>query len=568
MTEAGHTYDRHAGPRERIHIEGVAKQAIDTGRTRLVAVGAAFCLCFVVLGARLVELTVMRAGEAVVAQTGAKPLPLARGDIVDRNGLLLATNLRSASLFAHPRQVLDPLASAAAIARVLPEVDRAGLQAKLASDRGFVWIKRHLTPREQDAVNRLGLPGIGFVDEPRRLYPQGRVAAHLVGYTGVDNRGLAGVEKSFDETLMEGDRPVRLTIDVRVQHALAEELQAAMAVHRAIGAVGVVLDVRTGEVLAAVSLPDFDPNQIGDATADQLFNRATLGVYEMGSTFKAFTVAAALEFRTADLDRAFDATEPIKVSRYTIKDDHAKSRWLSVPEIFMFSSNIGAAKMALEVGGPRQREFLKRLGFLDKPPLELPEVGQPMWPQPWREINTMTVAFGHGIAVSPLQVAAAFASLVNGGIRVVPTLRKREPGDELPVERVVSPETSDKMRRLMRLVVDKGTGSKAGAQGWLVGGKTGTAEKVERGGYKRNAVLSSFISAFPMTNPRYVVVAILDEPKGTKETQNFATGGWTAAPITGRVIGRIAPMLAVEPVDEKADDVQKAMLVSVRRGRN
>jgi len=564
-----HTYDRLAGPRERIRIDGIAKQALDTGRVRLIAVAAAFGLCFVVLGARLVDLTLLRAGEPIAVAPAVRVAPLARGDIVDRNGLLLATNLKTASLYAHPRKVLDPHASAAAIARVLPEIDLADLQTKLASDRGFVWIKRNLTPREQDAVNRLGLPGVGFMDEPRRIYPQGRLAAHVLGYTGVDNHGLSGIEKGFDETLMEGaGKPVQLSIDVRVQHALWEELQAAMVLHRAIGAAGVVMDVQSGELLAVVSLPDFDPNQINEATADQLFNRATLGVYEMGSTFKAFTVAAALEYRTADLDRVFDASEPIKVSRYTIKDDHAKNRWLSVPEIFMYSSNIGAAKMALEVGGTRQRDFLRRLGFLSKAPLEVPEVGQPMWPQPWRDINTMTVGFGHGIAVSPVQIAAAFSPLVNGGLMVSPTLRKRNPAVDPPAERVLSSETSEKLRRLMRLVVEKGTGSRGAANGWLVGGKTGTAEKAVNGVYKRNALLSSFVSSFPMTDPRYVVIAILDEPKGIKETHNFATGGWTAAPVTGRVIARIAPVLAVDPVNEKSDEVQRSMTVSARRGRN
>jgi len=331
--------------------------------------------------------------------------------------------------------------------------------------------------------------------------------------------------------------------------------------------------VRSGEVLAMVSLPDFDLNSAGNASADARFNRASLSVYEMGSTFKAFTTAMALDAGTVKIGGGYDATKPIRVARFTIRDDHPKKRWLSVPEIFIYSSNIGAAKMALDVGGERQRDFLDRLGMLRKAALEMPEVGRPMSPARWRDINTMTVAFGHGIAVSPTQLASGVAALVNGGTRVEATLLAQSADKpRTPGPRVIKARTSSIMQRLMRLNVVRGTGKKAIAAGYMVGGKTGTAEKAGAGGYRRKALLSSFVGAFPMNDPRYVVLAVIDEPKGTKATFGYATGGWTAAPVVGRVVSRIAPILGVTPVNEDSRSVRDAMFVpvktkGVKRGR-
>jgi cell division protein FtsI (penicillin-binding protein 3) len=554
-------------------LEAPLSEAVRVGRARLLVAAICFAFGFAAVGARLVQLTLLKTGgEPALASAGAASAPpVERANIVDRNGALLASNLTTASLYADARVVLDPEGAAAKLVRALPELSHAEVLGKLKSGRPFVWIKRNLAPRQQNEINALGIPGLAFQEEQRRVYPQGALAAHVLGYTDVDGNGIAGVERFFDDDLK--DRPrrgedLRLSLDMRVQHAVRDELQATVARFSAEGAGALVLDVRTGEVLALVSLPDFDPNHAGGAGPLELFNRVTLGVYEMGSTFKAFTIASALHYGTSDLSDSFDATEPIRVGRYQIRDDHAKSRWLTLPEIFMYSSNIGAAKIALEVGTERQRLFLQRLGLLGKPDVELPEVGTPMVPSPWREINTMTIAFGHGLAVSPLQTAAGFAPLVNGGIRVPSTLIKRPQGELVLGERVVSPQTADTMRRLMRLVVEEGTGKQAAVRGFLVGGKTGTAEKAAAGGYARKSLLSSFVAAFPMTDPRYLVIAILDEPKGTKATYNFATGGWTAAPVTAHVIARAAPLLGVMPVDELSADVQKAMLISARKGRS
>ena len=558
---------------ESVRLEGVRKQAVETGRNRLVIVAAVFACAFVVLAGRLVHLSsIGEAGGTGLAVSGE--IGIARAEIVDRNGVLLASDLTTASLYANPHRVLDAAEASDEISRVLPGIDRGELFSKLSTSKRFVWVKRHLTPRQQYAVNALGLPGFAFLEEQKRVYPQGRLVAHIVGYTGVDNRGLAGIEKRLDERLGAAARdggaqpPLYLSVDVRVQHVLRNQLAAAVEKYQAIGATGVVLDANDGQILASVSLPDFNPHRVDRASEASRFNRASLGVYEMGSTFKIFTVAMALELGTADLADSFDAREPIRVSRFMIRDDHAKNRWLSVPEVFIYSSNIGAARMALDVGTERQREFLGRIGLLRRAPLEVAEVGQPIAPNPWREISTMTIAFGHGVAVTPIQMASAVASLVNGGTRVVPTFIANRQDVRAVSERVVSRKTSEAIRRLMRLNVVEGTGKKADVPGYFVGGKTGTAEKVGARGYRRKALRSSFIGVFPALEPRYVVLVMLDEPKGIKETFGFATAGWTAAPVVGQVIEHAAPLLGVEVEVEGEEEGEPSRRVDLgRKGR-
>ena len=554
----------------RLRLDGATKQVLETGRTRLLFTGGLFVLAFCVMAGRLVDVTLMRQdGEPRVSSSEtAGPLRMDRADIVDRNGVLLATNLETASLYANPRQIRDPAHAARAIVSVLPDLGETEIESRLASNRAFVWIKRSLTPRQEYEVNRLGIPGLYFQREERRVYPQGPLASHVVGFADIDNKGLAGVEAGFDGKLRDETSPLRLSIDIRIQHVLHEELAHAVADYHAEGAVGIVMDARSGEVAGMVSLPDFDPNDPSHDPADARFDRATLGTYEMGSTFKIFTTAMALESGVATLDDGYDASNPIHIARFTINDYHAQGRWLSLPEIFIYSSNIGAAKMALDVGGARQRMFLQRLGLLQPAHIELPEVGTPLIPSPWREINTMTVGFGHGISVSPLQMTAAVATVVNGGIAHDPTLVHVAPGAGLAGRRVLSEATSDSLRRLMRLNVVEGTGKRAEVAGYLVGGKTGTAEKTSGNGYNRHALLSSFVAAFPMDAPRYVVLVMLDEPKASAETRGFATAGWTAAPVAGRVIARVAPLAGVAPVDEGAPEVQAAMFLDTgSRGR-
>jgi cell division protein FtsI (penicillin-binding protein 3) len=562
---------RRADPRpprctEIVHLDGDAKRAIEIGRNRLLLAAALFGLAFSAVALRLVAIALLHDGaEPSLADAPPQTMQMERANIVDRNGVILATNLATASLYANPRRVIDAEEAARRLAATLPDLDEKKLLAALSSERSFVWIKRNLTPRQQYEVNRLGIPGLYFQHEEHRVYPQGSLTAHVIGFTDIDNHGLAGIELSFDDVLRGGREPLRLSIDVRIQHILREELLRAISDFQGIGGTGVVLDARTGEILAMVSLPDFDPNAPGAASADARFNRATLGIYEMGSVFKLFNTALALDRGTVELSGGYDASKPIRIGGFTIRDFHGKNRWLSVPEILIYSSNIGSAKMADEVGTEAQRAFMARLGMLEEAEVELPELGRPLYPNPWRQINTMTISYGHGIAVSPLHVVSAVAAMVNDGIMRPATLLKREPHEVATGDRVISAETSAVMRELMRLVVTKGTASFANVPGYLVGGKTGTAEKVGGRGYNKNSRLASFVGAFPINDPRYVVLVMIDEPKPNASSYGYATGGWVAAPAAGQVIQRMALLLGIGPLDEPAvPDPQNDLLVAVR----
>ncbi|MEK9751647.1 MAG: penicillin-binding protein 2, partial [Rhodospirillaceae bacterium] len=360
--------------------------------------------------------------------------------------MILATSLPTVSVFADPVSVLDPAEAATKLAEALPELSRDVLFERLSGSGRFVWLARNLTPKQHYRVNRLGLPGVAFQNGERRVYPHGPLVAHVLGLTDVDGNGVAGMESRFDQMLRAADQPLRLSIDLRVQSVLHDELVAAMTEFQAIGATGLVMDVNTGELVAMVSLPDYNPNESATMTTESTFNRAAKGVYEMGSTFKLFTAAMALDSGTVDVSGGYDASQPIHIARFTISDYHAKNRWLSVPEIILHSSNIGAAKMAVDVGGKNQQEYLDRFGLLKPAALELPEVGAPLVPNVWRPINTMTISYGHGISVSPVQLIAGVASLVNGGIYRQPTLIKADPAKPQAGKRVISEKTSQQMR--------------------------------------------------------------------------------------------------------------------------
>ena len=570
-TPGQHDRPSHAVSLPRMRLTGRTAQALETGRTRLMIAGVVFALAFAAVGMRLVDVTMLHGSgnQSLASAVALDDSPAARADIVDRNGRLLATSLPTASLYADPARMLDPLEATEQLMQVLPELNREKVLADLQSDRRFVWLRRNLTPRQQDAVNRMGIPGLYFEREEARFYPFGPLTSHLIGFTDIDGNGLAGVEQAFNRQLRHSDRPLQLSIDVRLQEVVHEELQAAIDEFQAVGGAGLILDANTGEVLAMVSLPDFNPYMPGDVPEETRFNRNTLGVYEMGSTFKIFNTAMALDAGVTTMTGGYDATDPIRVAGFTISDFHPQRRWLSVPEIFMHSSNIGSVHMALAVGTERQRAFMARLGLLTPSPIELPEVGAPMVPSPWREINTMTIAFGHGMAVSPIQLASSVAAVVNGGTMYPATLQRRSPGEAIDGTSVVDAATSERMRRLLRLVVENGTGRNANAEGYLVGGKTGTAEKLRGGQYDRGALLSSFIAAFPMTRPEYVVFAMLDEPHGNERTYGYATGGWVAAPVVRRVIERMGPMIGIAPVDEEAPEIRQALHIALpaRDGR-
>ena len=558
---AGHDDDTHEGfDVLELEFAGVRAQAVESGRNRMALLAACFLAAFVILGFRVLELTVAgapaqladgapahAAPKAAVAETG----PVHRAAITDRNGDVLATDVMVPSLYVDARKVIEPVATAYKLRSVLPELDRDELISRFTNGRAFQWLKRQIGPRQQAAVHALGLPGIGFKREPKRVYPKGGSASHVLGYVDTDNLGIAGVERGLDDMIRTASSaesgPVMLSLDMRVQHAVEQELAQAIETFSAKAAAGIVLDVHTGEIRSLVSLPDYDPNQPMDAGDAARFNMATRGVYEMGSTFKVFTAAVALDSGAATLDSRYDAREPLRVAGYTINDYHAEERWLTVPEVVMHSSNIGTAKMVLDVGVEQHRAYLDRLGLLSRPELELPEVAKPLLPGQWYEVEAMTISFGHGLAVSPLQMAAAGAAIANGGFRVSPTLlalRDREPQRE----RVLKPSTANAVVDLMRRVVNEGTGGQADVPGYEVAGKTGTAEKPGRGGYRRDRLLTSFLSVFPASAPEYLVLVVLDEPKATKQTYGFATAGWNAAPTTGAIIRRVAPILGVRPV--------------------
>ncbi len=538
--------------------------ALEQSRNRLMVTAAMVALVFSAIGVKLVDASLFsRAAEPrqrLAAEVDAPPV--SRADIVDRNGNLLATSLATQSLYADPKLISRPDEVAHKLTTVLPDLDYKDLLGKLSSDKRFVWIKRNLSPRQQAVVHRLGLPGVYFEREERRFYPAANLTSHAVGFTGVDNNGLAGLEQQFNKRLTSDPKPLQLSLDLRLQHILKKELVATVEEFSAIGAAGIVYDVRTGEVLAMTSLPDFDPHDPTGLDPDTLFNRATLGVYEMGSTFKIFNTAMALDtgrIRTTDY---FDASHGISVGRFTISDYHNMHRALTVAEVFQHSSNIGSVRMAMQAGVPTQKAFMAKMGFTRPTGLELPENGWPLVPNPWRDINAMTISFGHGISVSPMHTVAAAASTINGGIMRPPTILKRDPGAVVPGERVVSQQTSEIMRRLLRFVVTEGTAKSAAVKGYVVGGKTGTADKQKGRHYQKNSRMSSFLGAFPMHDPKYIVYVLIDEPKGTKKTYGFATGGWVAAPTVGRIVRQIGPLLGVQPVDEASPEIVNATYIN------
>jgi cell division protein FtsI (penicillin-binding protein 3) len=535
---------------------------IDRGakaRARIVLAMLAFAAVYTIIAVRLVMFAIVSNSHTAHRVVSEDAIATARPDILDRNGEVLATDVRVPSLYAEPRRLIDVDEAAELLTADLPDLNAKELRDRLASKRGFVWLKRDITPEQQREIYRQGLPGIGFLNENKRDYPNGDEVSHLLGRVDIDNQGIAGIEKWLDgQGLMAlhmaglaSDRlqtPVQLALDLRVQHALRDELVAARAKFHTIAAAGVVLNVRTGEIVAMVSEPDFDPNDPQDPHDQTLINRLTTGVYEMGSTFKAFTVAMALDSGKATLKSTFDAHNPLHYGKFEIHDFEPMQRALTVPEIFTYSSNIGAAHIAMSMGIDAHKAFLKKMGQLDRLRTELPESAEPIVPKHWGELNTMTIAFGHGLSVAPLQAVMGVAALMNGGILIPPTFLKRSEAEAQALgTRVVKPETSLMMRYLMRLNVEKGTASKADVPGYYIGGKTGTADKVEFGRYSKTRVLTDFMAVMPADQPRYLVLVMLDEPRALPETHGYKTSGWNAVPTGGAVVARIAPLLGIQP---------------------
>ncbi len=559
------------------------RAALEKMRSRLVIAAGGFTVLFSAVLAKLAVATILaplaphRIDRPVAEIVAAAPrlpieatLPGQRAMITDRNGQPMAISLNTVSLFADPRQIGDPADAARKLKQVLPRLDLAETTDRLQRDKKFIYLAREITPREEEAVLNLGIPGVDFRPTQHRQYPLGRTAAQVLGGVDVEQNGFAGVEKYFDQRLRNDTEPLRLSIDLQVQTAVREELMSAMGTFGAIGGCGIVMDVHTGEVLAMVSLPDYDANLVRTAPAEDRFNRAVEGTYEPGSTFKLQTASMALDSGLVHIWDQFDASHNISVGRFTISDFEGKHRWLYLPEVLAYSSNLGAAHIALTVGGERQRNWLRSMGMFQRTGIELPESARPVI-QPaaaWKELVTMTVGFGHGISVTPLHVVRGTAAVANGGTLLQPTILAKDSGAPVDGVRIMQPSTSDVMRKLMRLVVTDGFGKSAEVPGYYPGGKTGTAEKVgAHGGYKKHANVAAFMSVFPMNAPRYAVYMMLDEPHATKATFGYATAGWVVAPAAGKVIARIGPMLGMLPDLQDMPAINQALAIPLEPSR-
>lgn len=538
---------------------GSRKKHGNRARNRLWMAIACFVGIYGVMGGKLIYFGVIggenedNAGPAV-QQLASRP------DILDRNGEILATDIKTASLYAEPRKIVDPDETIEMLSTVLPDLDWEATYKRLKSGAGFVWVKRGLTPRQQSQIMALGVPGIGFRTEKRRFYPGGPTASHILGLVNVDNQGIAGMEKYIDSQGLTDLRsvglatgqslePVRLSIDIRVQHIMRDVLVKAMERYRAIAAGAVVLNVKTGEVIAMASVPDFDPNNPVDALDKDRLNRMSAGTYEMGSTIKSFTTAMALDSGKFNLNSRLDASRPLVFGRQTIRDFHGKGRVLTLPEVFIFSSNIGSGREADAVGIEGHRAFLKKIGLLDRLQTELPEVARPVEPRVWKKVHSMTISFGHGMMTTPLQTAVGAAALMNGGKLMPPTFLTRTQAEADQVaKQIIHPQVSADMRYLYRLnaTAQGGSGKRATVPGYRVGGKTGTAEKVVHGRYSKDVRFNAFLASFPMDDPTYVVLTIIDEPK-PEEGKFSATAGLNAAPMVSEIIRRSASFLGVKP---------------------
>lgn len=561
MTDAP-TVTRPPEPFRRRLIRSLLYGRKDRGAKARARVGftmIAFAAVYAVIATRLVMFAVVGDGHGARRAGSSDATATARPDIVDRNGEILATDVKTPSLFGEPRRIIDKDEAIELLTATLPDLETAEVRQRLTTRKGFVWLKREITPQQQQEIHRLGIPGIGFLRENKRIYPSGQEVAHVIGLVNIDNQGIAGIEKWLDNNGLADlhragfatDRqqePVELSVDLRVEHALRDELMKAKEKFRAKAASGIVSNVRTGEIVAMVSLPDFDPNNPREANDPDRINRLTTGVYEMGSTFKSFTLAMALDSGKINLNSMWDARGNLHYGKFTIHDAHPLGRFINTKEVFTFSSNIGAARIALGQGVEAHKAFLAKMGQLTRLRTELPESAAPLVPRRWGELNTVTIAFGQGLSVAPLQAVMGINALVNGGYLIPPTFLKRSETEAAAMaKRVVKTETSDKMRYLMRLNAEVGSARNADVKGYYVGGKTGTSEKVINGRYAKKRVLNSFTAIMPADHPQYQILVMIDEPQALPETHGFITSGWNAVPTGGKVIARIAPLLGIEP---------------------
>ena len=518
-------------------------RTVTEGRIRIRIGVVAFIFMLLITIARLAEISLF--SSDVHQRNLPQAISIERADLTDRQGELLATTLETYSLYAEPRRVWNPEETARKLIGMRPNLSREKLQEKLELDRSFVWLERGLTPKERQQIFDLGLPGLAFRKEPKRVYPRENLASHFVGFTNVDMVGVAGAERAFNTDLTSDNAPsVALSLDLRVQFALADELAAAREQFEALDASGVVMDIRTGEIIAMASVPNFNPNNPDTTLPETLFNHAAMSTYDLGSVFKPLTMAMALEDGVANKVELFQVQKPYKVLNKYIRDDHASDVPLNISDVLAQSSNRGTAMIAQRIGGDRQQHFLRDLGLLSRVDYELAESAKPQVQKRWGEMTTVTVSYGHGLSVTPLALTAAIGGMLNDGVYVTPTVKKHSVASPAVGRRVFRSDVSQDMVDMMRYVVTNGTGRRANIPGYGVMGKTGTAEKPsEAGGYDQKRLVTSFVAAFPHSKPRYAMIVTLDEPKAVEGTHGYATAGWNAAPVAGRVIRRIGPIL-------------------------
>ncbi|MDR1694954.1 MAG: penicillin-binding protein 2 [Lactobacillaceae bacterium] len=543
---------------------GFEKDHVYMCKNRIFFAMSLFILAFFVITIRLFDICVVpninknASGEIIEKNGFFAHRPIKRADIVDRNGAIIATSLPTVNLFVNPKKVISPEESAYRLSEVLTEFNEKELLEKLRRKATFVYIKRNLTPSQQKQINDLGIPGLDFENGEKRVYPHESLFSHIIGKTNIDNIGLSGVERELDDRLTQSDIPLHLTIDAAVQYTIREELMAGIKKYDAEGGVAVLMDVNTSEIVAMVSLPDFDPNAGTLPNDKAMFNFATQGVYEPGSVFKVFNTSLGLDSGKIKVTDKFDATKPLKISYNTISDYRGENRWLSVPEILIYSSNIGSAQIALKLGKDEQRKFLDKVGLLSPLNIEIAEKANPIVPKVWRESTIATVSYGYGISVTPLHVITSFSAMVNGGIYNPPKLVKG--AEKSGSKRVVSEKTSKTMRKLLREVVVEGSGKRANVLGYEVAGKTGTANKLVNGKYINKKVMTTFVATFPASNPKYALYVMLDEPKGSKETWDFVTSGWNTVPTASNIISAIAPQLNVK-ANYDIDELRKSRII-------
>ncbi|MEM9575996.1 MAG: penicillin-binding protein 2 [Pseudomonadota bacterium] len=559
----------------RIRHEQMRDQARQRAEGRLLVLGMFFVVAFCVVGLRMGMLATSEPTEPRVDAPGAK-IHAARADIIDRHGNLLATNFETHALYAQPPLMVDPVHAAEELAKVFPDLEPDELLEDFTGKRKFLWIKRKISPEQMQAVHEIGDPGLLFAARDMRLYPNGKLAAHVLGGASFGKEGVnaaevigvAGVEKYFDDYLRDpanGANPLQLSLDLTVQAAAERVLYGGMKLMNAKGATSILMDAHTGEVISVVSLPTFDPNKrprpatSGDASDSPLFNRSVQGVYELGSTFKIFTVAQAMDLGLVNPETLIDTKGPLRWGKHRIRDFRNYGDEMSVTKVIVKSSNIGTARVAQAIGVERQRAFLDQLGMLEPTGFEIVEAatGRPLLPPNWSELSTMTISYGHGLSTSPMHLAAGYAAIANGGYKVQPTILKRSTTQK--GERVFSETASAASRKMLRKVVTEGTASFGEVKGYAVAGKTGTADKPKRrGGYYDDKVIATFASIFPADDPKYVLIVTLDEPVDTTGDEPRRTAGWTAVPVAAEMIRRVAPLLGLRPTVEPVplDDIK------------